>query len=86
MAIPRAIANTMESTSLMTAKSIPRIDAVRGVESRVIPGPANRNVMAGPKPAPFFQMPAKRGRMVHEHTSMMRPLVAAKPLGRPLGM
>ena len=77
MATPMAIAMMMLRISLVTANLVPSICAVSGVLSRVMPGPANRNVMAGPNPAPFFQMPANSGRMVQLHTSIMSPLVDA---------
>jgi hypothetical protein len=78
MDTPIAIEMTMESTSLIIANSAPITVAVSGVDSNVIPGPAKRKVIAGPNPAPFFHIPAKRGRIVHEQTSNTNPLIAAK--------
>jgi len=40
-------------------------------------GPTNRKVIAGPSPAPRFQIPAKSGRMVQEQTAKMNPPNAA---------
>ena len=68
----------IDKINFMDANLIPNTAAVRGVDKRVIPGPANKKVIAGPKPAPFFQTPAKSGSIVHEQTSRIKPLVAAK--------
>ena len=77
MATPIAIAMMMLRISLVTANLVPSICAVSGVLSSVMPGPANRKVIAGPNPAPFFHIPANSGRMVQLHTSMISPLVDA---------
>jgi len=77
IANPIAIAIIIDSPSFINANLVPKTLAVKGVDSNVIPGPAKRNAMAGPNPAPFLHIPAKRGKTVQLHTSMISPLVAA---------
>jgi hypothetical protein len=43
----------------------------------LIAGPEYKNAVAGPKPAPRRQIPAKRGRTVHEQTASTVPLTEA---------
>ncbi len=40
-------------------------------------GAKNRNVIAGPMPAPFLWMPANSGTIVQEHTASSDPAIAA---------
>jgi hypothetical protein len=45
----------------------------------LIAGPANKNVIAGPKPAPLFLIPANKGKIVQEQTANIAPETEATP-------
>ena len=64
----------------MTAKEIlakpickPKTLIVRNIAAIFIAGPEKRKVIAGPKPAPLFLIPANKGRIVHEQTAKIEP-------------
>ncbi|GAH93042.1 unnamed protein product, partial [marine sediment metagenome] len=63
--------------SLEMAISHPIIVPVRVIASMLIDGPTKRNVIAGPRPAPLFLIPAKSGSIVQEQTAINRPLIEA---------
>lgn len=54
-------------------KGSPRIRAVSTIARMLTAGPEYRNAMAGPNPAPLFQIPAKIGSTVQEQTARMLP-------------
>jgi len=68
--------NATERTTRATAMSMPMATPVYVKARMLMAGPTNRKVMAGPRPAPRFQMPANSGRMVHEHTARTKPPIA----------
>ena len=49
-------------------------------------GAKNRNVIAGPMPAPLRWMPANSGTIVHEHTASSDPASAAAGYDTILGV
>ena len=51
----------------------PRTLIVKNMAAMLIAGPAKRNVIAGPSPAPRFLIPANKGSIVHEQTARIAP-------------
>ena len=45
----------------------------------LIAGPEYKKAIAGPRPAPLFLIPAKRGSIVQEHTASIAPETDATP-------
>ena len=66
-------------TALAIPISNPRTLAVSTIASTFMAGPEYRNAIAGPKPAPRFQMPANNGNTVQEQTARMVPETEATP-------
>ena len=66
-------------TALAIPRVTPRTRAVSTIASTFIAGPEYRKAVAGPNPAPRFQMPAKRGSTVQEQTANMVPDTEATP-------
>jgi len=52
------IAPTIENPNLTKDNSHPRTVPVRNIAAIFIAGPAYKNAVAGPIPAPLFQIPA----------------------------
>lgn len=54
---------------LAIAKFHPNTLPVKRIAIMFVAGAVYKNANAGPIPAPFFLIPAKSGRIVHEHTA-----------------
>ena len=70
---------TMAPTARARPSSGPRIRAVSTMAKILMAGPEYKNAIAGPNPAPRFQIPAKRGSTVQEQTARMVPDTEATP-------
>jgi hypothetical protein len=77
MSMPITMPNVIANTPLAAAMSHPTRLPVYVIASMLIAGPVKRNVIAGPRPAPFFQIPAKSGSIVHEQTAIRSPAAEA---------
>ena len=71
------IAKVTDSRIRAIAKSAPITLQVRAMARIFVAGAVYRKATAGPSPAPFFLIPAKRGRTVQEQTARRRPETTA---------
>ncbi len=74
---PVSIASIIALVILTIPISIPKTLMVKNIAAMLIAGPANKNVIAGPSPAPFLLILANKGNIVQEHTASKIPDVDA---------